>query len=144
MSAETVIAELPGASIDVVEDNCVHNSGRIVRFHSADAPDACCVLVGSSSAQVALKFFAASFRTLVYAFARSEFDPELVKEFGSDVAISLINERFLILPPDDGATSRLRATARLRAAQGFAIGEERAAKLYAGWATPRPGCFVAP
>ena len=144
MSAETVIADLAESSIEVVEDNRVHNAGRIARFHNPDAPDACCVLIGSSSAGVALKFFAASFRTLVYAFARSEFDCDFVRESAADVAISLINERYLIVQPDKAATPPLRETARLRAAKGLAVSEKRAVRLYAGWATPRQGCYEAP
>jgi hypothetical protein len=60
----------------------------------------------------------------------------------ADVAISLINERYLIVQPGEAATV-LRERARLRAAKGLAVSEKRAVKLYAGWATPRPECFVA-
>ena len=65
-----------------------------------------------------------------------------MRETAADVATSLINERYLIVQPGDAATT-LRERTRLRAAKGLAASEKRAVKLYAGWATPRPECFVA-
>ena len=46
----------------------------------------------------------------------------------------------LFFDPDDDPSPPV---VRLRAAKGLAASEKRAVKLYAGWATPRPECFVA-
>lgn len=54
---------------------------------------------------------------------------------------ALLRQRMhLFFDPDD---DRSPPVVRLRAAKGLAASEKRAVKLYAGWATQRPECFVA-
>ena len=95
-----VWVEVPLGGARLVYDNCVRNSGAIVVTESDADTEARCLVVGDSYSYGMLPFLAPVFRRLVFAHT-SSLDFELALEERPDVVISVLNERFMIIPPND-------------------------------------------
>lgn len=98
----------------LVSDNRVRNRGRIIEF-ACDRAEGSCVIFGDSFTFAALRFFAESFRKLVFAQIIT-LDRELIREQRPDVVLTVMNERFLrTIPNDAGAPgAREHEASRLR------------------------------
>jgi alginate O-acetyltransferase complex protein AlgJ len=113
------IVTVPKPRAYLVSDNRIHTTGSKIVFECPEAPPSRCVMFGDSFAEALLPFFAASFRRFVYAFLPT-LDYGFVREERPDVVVSVMNERFLlVVPDDDGARTLREHEAEKRAAGRF-------------------------
>jgi hypothetical protein len=84
----------------LVFDNCVVNNGAMLITECPDAPPTKCLLFGDSFTGQMLSFLAASFRRFVFVHLPIV-DYELVARESPDVVISVLNERFMVIVPND-------------------------------------------
>ena len=87
-------------SARLVADNCVEHTGRILVTECSEAPATNCVVCGDSFTYAMLPFLAESFRRVVFA-QLATVDHGLVRSERAEVVITVVNERFLIEPPQD-------------------------------------------
>lgn len=95
-----VWAGVPRGGARLVFDNCARGSGAIIITESDAETEARCLVLGDSYAYGMLPFLAPVFRRLVFAHT-SSLDFELAREERPDVVISILNERFMIILPND-------------------------------------------
>jgi hypothetical protein len=94
----------------LVFDNCVSNTGSIVVTESDAATEARCLVLGDSYAWGMLTFLAPVFRRMMFA-QTAALDYELAEEERPDVVISVLNERFMIIRPNDPGAPTTREVA---------------------------------
>ena len=95
-----VWATVDAAATRLVSDNCVGGSGAIIVTESDAPTDARCLVLGDSYAYGLLTFLAPVFRRVVFAHTAA-LDYELVEEERPHAVITVLNERFMILLPND-------------------------------------------
>jgi hypothetical protein len=105
-----VWAGIPRGTARLVSDNCVRSSGAIVVTESDADTEARCLVLGDSYAYNMLLFLAPSFRRVTFAHTAS-LDFELAQEERPDVVISILNERFMIILPNDMISPTTREVA---------------------------------
>ena len=117
--------EAPGASVAVkrptaylVADNCVNNTGSMLITECPEAPPGTCVVLGDSYSDALSLYLAASFRKYVYAYT-PRMDYDLVREHRPDVVVTVLNERFMITPPDDLRGQSVRELEHEKKAHGL-------------------------
>jgi alginate O-acetyltransferase complex protein AlgJ len=113
-----VIAEISQPQALLVHDNEVASFGAMVVTECPDAPPVKCVLFGDSFTGKLLTFAAATFRRLVFAQLQTV-DAELVEDETPDVVISVFNERFLTVVPDDVSGETFHQQAQQKLARGI-------------------------
>lgn len=84
----------------LVSDNCVVNTGTIVVAECPEAPPTTCVLLGDSFSNLLWLFLARSFGRFIYAYTPT-LDYDFIREHEPDVVVSVLNERFANVVPDD-------------------------------------------
>jgi len=115
-----------------IKDNRVARGGRRIRFHTAGANKARCLLFGASSVRRVLKFFVATFRDVLWCnVGRLGYDEAFVESFRPDVVISLVKERYLIQDPP--VTTTLAEVGR----DSARVSARSARRLYDDWTAPR-------
>lgn len=112
-----VWASVGGRGTRLVFDNCVSNSGSMIVTESDAETDARCLVVSDSYGYGMLTFLAPSFRRLVFAHTAA-LDYELAEEERPDVVISILNERFMIILPNDPVGPPTRAVAAWKLESG--------------------------
>lgn len=93
-------ADVRGAGAELISDNRVVNQGRRVEYRCPQAPDVKCMIYGDSFSIQLLPFLAETFGRTVFAHVPT-LDYSLVEKERPDVAIFVMNERFLITVPND-------------------------------------------
>jgi alginate O-acetyltransferase complex protein AlgJ len=106
------VAWIRHAGARLLQDNCVESRGGLIVTECPYAQGTC-LLVGDSYSWALLKFFAESFRRLIFV-QRSTFDYDLVERERPDVVVNLMAERFLVCPPDDEGAPTVLEEARLK------------------------------
>jgi len=110
-------AKVRDAKARLVSDNRVRNNGRVVVYECEEASEGTCVVFGDSFSYATLRFFAESFRRLVFGHT-VQVDADTVFQERPLAAINIMNERFLRQVPDDMAGRSLRKRAGLKKAAG--------------------------
>lgn len=103
----------------LVADNCVEHTGRMMLMECEEAPPTTCVVCGDSYSYTVLPLLAESFRRLVFAQVPT-LDRDLIRKERPDVVISIVNERFLLEPPNDHRSPSTTEIAAVKLAQGRA------------------------
>jgi alginate O-acetyltransferase complex protein AlgJ len=117
-----VTAEVKDPQSVLVSDNRVRNRGRIIEF-ACDKAEGTCLILGDSFTFAALRFFAESFRKLVFAQIVT-LDRELVREQRPDVVLTVMNERFVRAIPDDAGAPSAREYEAERVRNGEVMSEK--------------------
>jgi alginate O-acetyltransferase complex protein AlgJ len=102
----------------LVSDNCVVNTGTIVVAECPEAPWGTCILLGDSFSNWLWLYLAASFRRFVYAYTPT-LDYDFIREYEADVVVSVLNERFMIIVPDDFGGPSVRDLEQEKKAHGL-------------------------
>ena len=98
------------AATRLVSDNRVAGSGAIIVTESDARTDARCLVLGDSYAYGLLTFLAPVFRRVMFAHTAA-LDYELVEEERPDAVITVLNERFMIILPNDAVGPPTREVA---------------------------------
>jgi alginate O-acetyltransferase complex protein AlgJ len=98
--APDIEAQVLSPTAYLVWDNCVRNTGSTIITECAEAPPTTCLVLGDSFADGLRPYLAASFGRFVNA-QTPRLDYGFVREHEPDVVISVLNERFMIVVPDD-------------------------------------------
>jgi hypothetical protein len=102
---------------ELVSDNRIFNQGRRIEYRCGEAPDLSCLVYGDSFALLLLPYLAESFGRLVFAHIPT-LDYGLVELEKPDVAVFVLNERFLFSVPSDlGAPTLDELAAEKRSAK---------------------------
>ena len=100
LEAPTIEAQVTNPTAYLVSDNCVMNTGSTIVTECAEAPLTTCMMLGDSFSDALRPYLAASFRRFVFA-QTPRLDYDFIREHDPDVVISVLNERFMIIVPDD-------------------------------------------
>jgi hypothetical protein len=109
----------------LVSDNRVFNTGSIIETKCPEAPPTTCLVLGDSFSDSLWPFLASSFRRFVFAHIPT-LDYDFVREQKPDVVITVLNERFLIVIPDDNAAWSIREFEQEKQAHNVLREETRA------------------
>lgn len=96
----TTLVEVRDPRQEVVSDNRIRNNGRLVDVRCPAAPPTRALVVGDSFSYQLLPFLSESFGQLRFAHS-SALHGDLLEEFAPDVALTVLNERFIVRPPND-------------------------------------------
>jgi alginate O-acetyltransferase complex protein AlgJ len=117
--SEIVIGLVKAPQAYLVSDNLIFNRGMRIVTECPDAPNATCLMLGDSFSGQLWNFFAATFRRFVFAHITT-LDYNLVERERPNVVVSVLNERFLIVIPDDpGGESASELETKKRAENQF-------------------------
>jgi hypothetical protein len=104
-------------SAELVYDNQVENTGAYLVTECPAAPATRCVLFGDSYSYGILRFLSESFRR--FAFAQTvSIDLDVIERERPDVVISLMSERFIVVPPVAVGRGLIAETEAAKRAQG--------------------------
>ena len=116
-SAPLPFVRLTDERAELVSDNRVMNQGRRIGYRCAVAPATRCLVYGDSFAERLLPFLAETFGHTVFAEIPT-LDYCLVEREMPDLVIGVMNERFMISPPNDLDAPTLDELAAVKQAAG--------------------------
>jgi hypothetical protein len=108
----------------LIFDNRVRNRGRELIYECEAAPSRA-LIFGDSFGYVAIKYLSETFGRLVYAHLSQIFDATLLEREQPDAVVTIINERFLVQLPKEGAPTLAELVA-VKTRRGFLMSEEDA------------------